>query len=83
MGTLANSEDPDEMLHNAALHQGLQYLLRRNQSPEKEIQYILEITTCYSSIHTLTHQDLIVALWKMPLDPDRVNTSMAKCECIA
>ena len=23
MGTLANSEDPDEMQHNAAFHQGL------------------------------------------------------------
>ena len=23
MGTLANSKDPDEMLHNAAFHQGL------------------------------------------------------------
>ena len=29
MITLANSEDPDEMLHNAAFHQGLQYLLRQ------------------------------------------------------
>ena len=28
MGNLANSEDPDEMLHNAAFHQGLHYLLR-------------------------------------------------------
>ena len=27
MGTLANSEDPDEMQHNAAFHQGLQCLL--------------------------------------------------------
>ena len=28
MGTLANSEDPDEMLHDAAFHQGLHCLLR-------------------------------------------------------
>ena len=28
MGTFANSEDPDEMLHNAAYHQGLHCLLR-------------------------------------------------------
>ena len=27
MLTLANSEDPDEMLHNAAFHRGLQCLL--------------------------------------------------------
>ena len=45
MGTLANSEDPDEMLHNAAFHQGLHCLLRQNQSSEKEIQHFLEIIT--------------------------------------
>ena len=28
MGTLANSEDPDEMPHNVAFHQGLHCLLR-------------------------------------------------------
>ena len=28
MGTLANSEDPDEMTYNAAFHQGLHCLLR-------------------------------------------------------
>ena len=28
MGTLANSEDPDEMLHNAAFHLDLHFLLR-------------------------------------------------------
>ena len=39
MGTLANSEDPDEMQHNAAFHQGLHYLLSQNQSSEKEIQH--------------------------------------------
>ena len=27
-GTLANSEDPDKMLHHAAFHQDLHYLLR-------------------------------------------------------
>ena len=27
MGALANSEDPDEMQHNAAFHHGLHYLL--------------------------------------------------------
>ena len=30
-GTLANSEDPDEMLHKVAFYQDLQYLLRSNQ----------------------------------------------------
>ena len=28
MGSLANSEDPDEMPRKAAFHQGLHYLLR-------------------------------------------------------
>ena len=31
MGTLANSEDPDEMPHNAAFHLGLNCLLRQNR----------------------------------------------------
>ena len=29
MGTMANSEDPDEMPHNAVFHQGLHCLLRQ------------------------------------------------------
>ena len=37
MGTVANSEDPDEIMHKAAFHQCLQYLLRQSQSSEKEI----------------------------------------------
>ena len=39
MGTLANIVDPDEMLHNAAFHQGLHCLLRQNQSSKINIQY--------------------------------------------
>ena len=35
MGTLANSDDPDEMPHHAAFHQGLHYLLRQPRSSEK------------------------------------------------
>ena len=34
MDTLANSEDLDEMQHNAAFHQGLHCLLRLKQSSE-------------------------------------------------
>ena len=30
MGTLANSDDPDEMPHKAVFHQGLHGLLRQN-----------------------------------------------------
>ena len=32
MGTMANSEDQDEMLHKAAFHLSLHCLLRENQS---------------------------------------------------
>ena len=41
MGTITISVDPDEMLHNAALHQGLPCLLTPYGSSEKEIQYFL------------------------------------------
>ena len=34
---MAKSEDPDEMQHKAAFHQGLHYLLRQNWFSEKEI----------------------------------------------
>ena len=36
MGTLANSEDPDEMLHNAAFLLGMYCLLRQNQYSKKK-----------------------------------------------
>ena len=39
MSTFANSEDPDEMQHNAALHQGLHCLQRLKISSDKKIQY--------------------------------------------
>ena len=38
--TLANSEDPDELPHNVAFHQGLHYLIIQKQSSEKEIQFL-------------------------------------------
>ena len=37
MGTLANSEDLDEMQHNAAFHQGLYCLLRLKQHSGTEM----------------------------------------------
>ena len=42
MGTLANSEDPDEMQHNAAFHQGLHCLLRLKQPSVTEMHNKLE-----------------------------------------
>ena len=38
-------EDPDEMLHKAAFHQDLYYLLRQNRSSEKEIIFLESITS--------------------------------------
>ena len=67
MGTLANSEDPDEMPPNIGpFHQDLQCLLRQNQSPEKEIYFFLEgggggIITCDPSIYTIDHTDLTLS----------------------
>ena len=46
MGILANSEDPDEMSHYAAFHQGPHCLLRQKQSSGKEMQFCFEIITC-------------------------------------
>ena len=45
MGTLVNSEDPDEMLHNVAFHQGLHCLLRLKQPSGTELQLDLENST--------------------------------------
>ena len=49
----SNSEGPDKMPHKVAFNQGMHYLLRQNQSSEKEIQYILETITCDPSIYIL------------------------------
>ena len=43
MGTFANSEDPDEMLHNTAFDQGLHCLLRQYRTSEKEMQHFGEL----------------------------------------
>ena len=43
MGTLANSEDSDEMQHNAAFHQGLHYLLRLKHLSGTEIHHDSEL----------------------------------------
>ena len=48
MGTLANSERPDEMPHKAAFYQSPESALfaKINQSSEKEIQFFFKIITC-------------------------------------
>ena len=58
MGTLANSEDPDEMQQNAAFQHCLHCLLRQNQSSEKK--KVLAIVTRDPSIHTMDHPNLFV-----------------------
>ena len=45
-GTLANSEDPDEMQPYAAFHRGLLSLLRLKQSLGTKIHNKLENSTC-------------------------------------
>ena len=67
MHLLANSEDPDEMPHNVAFHQGLHNLLRQKRSSEKEIQFYLEIITCNPSIYTMDHPKFIVSNQKEEL----------------
>ena len=41
MGTLANSDDPDEMQHDAAFHQGLHCLQTLKQPSGTEIHLYL------------------------------------------
>ena len=40
MGTFPNSEDPDEMPHNGAFHQGLHCLVRSKRPSDNKIQYL-------------------------------------------
>ena len=58
--TPKNSEDPDEMLHNAAFHQGL-YCLVQKWSSEKEIQFYLEIITCDLLMYQMDHSKSIAS----------------------
>ena len=61
MSTLANSEDPDEMPHNVAFHQGQHYLIRQKTIFKEKIQYYLEIITFDPSINTMNHHRFIVS----------------------
>ena len=60
-GTLANSEDPDEMPHKAAFHQGLHYLLRYKQFSGAEIHHFIEIVTCNPFKYKMDNAILIVS----------------------
>ena len=66
MGILANSEDPDEMQHNAAFHQGLHCLLRLKQHSETKIHHNLETFTCDRLKYTMNSPRLTVSIWENP-----------------
>ena len=69
--SFANSEDPDEMPHYAAIHLGLHCLLKQNQSSKKNA-----ITTCNPSIYTMVHPDFIVcSFMENSIGLKRVNYS--------
>ena len=62
MGTITNSEDPNEMPHKVTFHQGMHCLSRQNRSSEKtKYIYIFLIITCNPSIYTMDHPDLTVS----------------------
>ena len=81
MGTLANTIDPDEVLPDAACHQGPYCLLCQNRSSEKEIQYVLDIMTCDPSIYTLNHSDLTASnlIYEKFFDTKRVKQQNDIC----
>ena len=62
MGTLVNSEDPDEMQHNAAFHQGLHCLLTLKLSLGTDIHHNLENSTCDPIKKTMGSPILIVSI---------------------
>ena len=57
MGTRANSEDPDEMQHIAAFHQGLHCLLRLQSPSGTEINLNLENASFHPQILALVLQE--------------------------
>ena len=62
MCTLANREDPDEMQHNAAFHQGLHCLLRLKQPSGTKIHHNLETSNCDPLKCTMGSPKLIVSI---------------------
>ena len=57
MHTLGNK---DGKTHNGTFHQGLHCLLKQQKFSEREIQFQLEIITCYPSICTVDHHKFIL-----------------------
>ena len=84
MGTLANSKDPDEMLHNASFHQSLHCLIRLKQPSGTEIYHNLETSTCVPLKYKLDNAIIIVSICMgKTIRTQRVNTNLhihtAKC----
>ena len=70
---MANSEDPDEMQHNAAFHPGLHYLLRLKQPSETETHNNLENSTCDPLEYTMGSPILLYQyVWESPPDYKRL-----------
>ena len=68
MGTMANSEDPDEMQHYAAFHQGLHCLQRLKQPSGTEIHPNIEnFTSGHPLKYTMGSPILIVSISLSPL----------------
>ena len=61
MGTLTNSEDPDEMQHTA-FHQGLHRLLGLKQPSGTEIHHNLDNSTCDHLKYTMGNPILTVSI---------------------
>ena len=59
---MANSEDPDEMQHNAAFHQGLHRLLKIKTIYRTEIHHNLKKSTCDPLKYTVGSPILIVLI---------------------
>ena len=59
--TPKNSEDADEMPHNAAFHQGLHFLLDKNVLQKKIYTYHLELIICDPTISTMNHPKSIIS----------------------
>ena len=77
MGTFTNSEDHDEMLHNAAFHQGLHCLLRKKKSSHKKYNIFLIIITGHPYIFTMDYTRVIVSNHEQePISVQRVNCNL-------
>ena len=74
MGNLANSEDPDEMQHNAAFHPGLHCLLKLKQPLGTEKHHNLENSTCDPLKYTMgSHIPIVSKFMGKSIRMQRVN----------